>query len=171
MALIDNPLLSLHSALAAALHVDLPEIIYMDRDWKAYSKLRASVSKAELEKRASANQLPVVEKRRRPCDRDVEVQMFPQMWGSTALGYGGIGGAAMTRAYTVVVRLENVFCVYFGGSGRLAYSVVLDEHDDPKARAWLDDLRAHTLRSRAEAQHRYGAMPPQPVSLEDPKDD
>lgn len=29
--------------------------------------------------------------------------MFPQAWGSTSLGFGGIGGQAMTSAYTTVI--------------------------------------------------------------------
>ena len=50
------------------------------------------------------------------------VVMFQQTWGSTALGYGGIGGAVMTPAYTVVVSYENHMRVYFGG-GRLVYEL------------------------------------------------
>lgn len=53
---------------------------------------------------------------------DVECTMFSQTWGSTALGFGGIGGQAMTDAYTVVVYgpMGDV-CVYFGG--RFAYHI------------------------------------------------
>lgn len=53
--------------------------------------------------------------------RRYEWHAFPQMWGSTALGFGGIGGAAMTTAQTYVVfTYESVF-VYFGS--RFAYEL------------------------------------------------
>ena len=55
---------------------------------------------------------------------EVEVYSFPQGWGSTALGYGGIGGQAMTSAQTIVLydACEGITRVYFGG-GRLAYEI------------------------------------------------
>lgn len=44
---------------------------------------------------------------------------FMQVWGSTALGFGGMGGAAMSPAMTVVfIVIEQGFTnayVYFGG--------------------------------------------------------
>jgi hypothetical protein len=49
---------------------------------------------------------------------------FPQLWGSTALGFGGIGGACMTTAQTVVVMTHDGVgkaAVYFGG--RFAYLI------------------------------------------------
>jgi hypothetical protein len=54
------------------------------------------------------------------------VYHFPQVWSSTALGFGGIGGAAITEAYTTVVVLNDVACVYF--DGRLAYRI--DDFND-----------------------------------------
>jgi hypothetical protein len=49
--------------------------------------------------------------------------MFPQTWGSTALGFGGIGGQAITSAYVCVIEsnLVGSYAVYFGG--RLAYVI------------------------------------------------
>lgn len=54
---------------------------------------------------------------------DFEMTMFKQTWGSTALGFGGIGGQAMTSAYTTVV-IENYsgWCGVFFGE-RLAYKI------------------------------------------------
>lgn len=49
---------------------------------------------------------------------EIEVDaVFVQTWGSTALGFGGIGGSAMTDAYTVVLRstYNNEYLVYFNG--------------------------------------------------------
>lgn len=57
---------------------------------------------------------------------------FPQTWGSTALGHGGIGGQMMTSAITMVVVVqpgwhgdhpEGIALVYFGGA--FAYSAKL----------------------------------------------
>jgi hypothetical protein len=58
---------------------------------------------------------------RRPMEDDVEVFHFVQTWGSTALGFGGIGGSSMTSAYTTVVLMDGSAAVYF--AGRHAYSI------------------------------------------------
>lgn len=53
---------------------------------------------------------------------DFELHTFEQVWGSTALGFGGIGGQAMTSARTYVfvpVTCDQKCVVYFGG--RFAY--------------------------------------------------
>lgn len=54
---------------------------------------------------------------------EYEMTMFLQTWGSTALGFGGIGGQAMTSAYTTVVReIYSNWCgVFF--EERLAYKI------------------------------------------------
>ena len=54
---------------------------------------------------------------------EFDVYAFPQLWGSTALGFGGIGGQAMTEALTVVVihRTSHIAGVYF--DGELAYII------------------------------------------------
>lgn len=57
-----------------------------------------------------------------PTIDDFELHTFEQMWGSTALGFGGIGGQAMTSARTYVfvpVTCNQKCFVYFGG--RFAY--------------------------------------------------
>lgn len=55
---------------------------------------------------------------------DFSVYIFEQTWGSTALGFGGMGGQAMTTANTIVLipinNHQDCF-VYF--AGRFAYSV------------------------------------------------
>lgn len=57
----------------------------------------------------------------RPNVYTVDIHHFHQIWGSTALGFGGIGGAAMTGAYTTVVVSGDTAAVFF--SGRWAYSI------------------------------------------------
>ena len=57
-----------------------------------------------------------------------ELIVFSQTWGSTSLGFGGIGGQAMTSVYTTVIWNEfmNVWAVFFGN--RMAY-IIKDPND------------------------------------------
>lgn len=77
---------------------------------------------------------------RRPTKEEIFIYSFPQMWGSTALGFGGIGGQAVTMAQTTVVIYTKLYClsketacVYFGS--RLAYK--MDDVND----AFYQDLK------------------------------
>jgi hypothetical protein len=49
--------------------------------------------------------------------------MFPQLWGSGSLGYGGMGTTSTVAAYTVIVTYKTKHFVYFGEGGRLAYCI------------------------------------------------
>lgn len=54
---------------------------------------------------------------------DFELHNFNQIWGSTSLGFGGIGGQAITQArtYVFVPLIDDEQCyIYF--AGRFAYS-------------------------------------------------
>lgn len=103
-----HPIENLAASIASATYVDLNIIEYRIKDWTKSKDADTDVFE---------------DKTRRPGIRDIEiVAMFSQTWGSTALGFGGIGGAAMTDAYTVIIRHNNEFCVYF--SGRFAYKIV-----------------------------------------------
>lgn len=67
--------------------------------------------------------------------------VFLQFWGSTALGFGGIGGAAVTSAYTTVIENNKLgyVGVFFGE--RLAYIIYQPNdkfRDDLKARCMVD---------------------------------
>jgi hypothetical protein len=72
--------------------------------------------------------------------------MFPEVWGSTALGFGGMGGASMTPAYTVIVSRPNVAAVYWGGG--FAYAV---EHTE----AFVADINAGRTVELSKAGGRY----------------
>lgn len=76
---------------------------------------------------------------------DIEVQVFPQTWGSTALGFGGIGGQAITRAYTTVVFDDNelYYSVFFGNT--LAYTI-----HDPNSE-FFADVNKRQMKSVAES--------------------
>ena len=54
---------------------------------------------------------------------ELNMMMFKQTWGSTALGFGGLGGCAMTDAYTTVVidMCSDYVGVFFGE--RIAYII------------------------------------------------
>lgn len=67
-------------------------------------------------------------------DDGFDIYIFDQVWGSTALGFGGMGGNAITKAktYVLVPQVENENClVYF--AGRFAYSV-------PYSKAFAEDV-------------------------------
>jgi hypothetical protein len=139
---MSNPFDALHAALASAEHRDMPDVEYETRDWDAYKKDKDNVV--------------VIKKVRRPNHYELEVDMFLQVWGSTTLGYPGIGGAAMTDAYTVVVSYHGYrYCVYFGASGVLAYKVDWNKMSRTGCDAFMSDLRDHCLVDVQKAATRY----------------
>lgn len=74
---------------------------------------------------------------------DGDLYMFDQTWASTALGFGGVGGSAMTTATTYVFvpsTLERAY-VYFGG--RFAYDTPINDR-------FREDLRNRRMASVAE---------------------
>jgi hypothetical protein len=74
----------------------------------------------------------------------LDVFMFNQSWGSTSLGFGGIGGQVITSAYTVVIRcgLCTEAFVYFGGG----FAYCIEKPNDK----FLEDLSKHQMASRME---------------------
>jgi len=87
---------------------------------------------------------------RRPRRDEISVDMFCQSWGSTALGFGGVGGAAITVAYTIVITTyAGASAVYFGG--RFAYRV-----EKPTVEFFEDSLarRMHEVRGAKERYER-----------------
>lgn len=65
-----------------------------------------------------------------------QIEMWQQTWGSTALGFGGFGGAAMTTANVIVVTHNGESCVYFGS--RFAYRA-------PMCAALANDIAARRM--------------------------
>jgi hypothetical protein len=147
---LGSPLQAVHSALAQALYKDLPDIPYESRDWAAWHKLNKQAQADAIRNRTE----PRVSLTRRPREDDVEVIMFPQTWGSTALGYGGMGGAAVTEAYTVVVCKGDLYCVYFG-EGECAYTIKYSELTSEGRERLREDIRNHTMPSRSSMRSRY----------------
>lgn len=124
------------SSIAHAAYEGLSDIEYEDRDWEHFRKTKEHRT---------------VKKVRKHTVGDVDVYaMFAQTWGSTALGFGGLGGAAMTPAYTVVLKsaiAENGFCVYF--AGRFAYRI-----DRPNP-MFFQDVANHNMAFTNEAKDKY----------------
>jgi hypothetical protein len=147
---LGSPLQAVHSALAQALYKDLPDITYENRDWAAWHKLDKQAQADAIRTRTE----PRVTLTRRPLEHDVEVIMFPQTWGSTALGYGGMGGAAVTSAYTVVVHDLDVYCVYFG-EGECAYKIRYSELTPDGREQLRIDISNHNMCERARVRSRY----------------
>ena len=99
-----NPIEAISESVYSALLLHLPEVEY--------------TSQTPQQRRDG---IEGVIKKRRPRMDEVEIYVFPQVWGSTALGFGGMGGSTITSAYTVVVISNNEYAsVYFNGG--LAYT-------------------------------------------------
>lgn len=113
----DNPITTLAECIAHAQYEGFSNIEYEQRDYEAMRNAKTAQERAD----ALNATTPAV---RRPTARDFTVYaMYPQTWGSTALGHGGIGGASMSTAYTVVLECMDTqeYLVYFGG--QLCYTV------------------------------------------------
>jgi predicted phage tail protein len=126
---LEHPAVSLTDALVDALGHRLPDIEY---------QFQTPMERQEGK--------PIQTRTRRPDMQDIEVRMFPETWGSTALGFGGMGGAAMTAAYTVVVSSGNISLVYW--AGRFAYTV-------EKNSTFLGYLNQGRTLSRSKASELY----------------
>jgi hypothetical protein len=131
-----NPIETLSQCMAHAVYEGFPEFEYQDRDWSQGFKPGVEPT--------------FITKQRKHTAYDVGVYaMFPQTWGSTALGFGGLGGQAITEAYTVVLHSHQGagYCVYFGG--RFAYRIVR-----PYGKFW-DDIQTQSLNGVAGSKEMY----------------
>ena len=119
-----NPIETLAACMAHSAYEAFPEYKYQDRDWAKYDVWSSGLSREQRLARPTPPDDCMIEKTRKHSFYDLSVySMFPQTWGSTALGFGGIGGQAITSAYVCIIEsnLIGCFAVYFGG--RLAYVI------------------------------------------------
>ena len=138
-----NPITDLADCIAHAQYVGFADIEYERMDYDAVRNARTAE-----EKRASMS--ATVKAFRRPTTRDFGVYgMWSQTWGSTALGHGGMGGAAMTAAYTVVLECYHTqeFLVYFGGE--MCYKV---DRRSKNLDVFVEDCRNHCLASKRDSE-------------------
>ena len=134
-----NPIETLAGCMAHAAYEAFPEYKYQDRNWAKHDKWRSTLTREEM-KTAVAPADCFVEKTRKHSFYDLTVySMFPQIWSSTALGFGGIGGQAITSAYVCIIESNLVggYAVYFGG--RLAYVI-----DRPNEK-FIEDIERHRM--------------------------
>ena len=78
---------------------------------------------------------------------DFELHIFEQTWGSTALGFGGIGGQALTTENTFV--FVPIYCnqnafVYFGS--QFAYEAEVNS-------VFMEDLKNHNMKPCNQCRH------------------
>lgn len=147
---MSNPITVLHEALSAAVYEDLPECVYTERDWVKWQKM----DEADRLSAIKNDTVPITTHNRRPYSNEVDVILFSQTWGSTALGYSGVGGAAMTDAYTVVIEFQGVYCVYFGG-GRLAYKIDGRKLTSKGFEKFCKDLDSRNMPGQYEMAKKY----------------
>lgn len=58
---------------------------------------------------------------------DVDARFLKQTWGNTSRGWQGIGGAAISSGYTVVIENHWLHICFVYYSGELAYICEMDE--------------------------------------------
>jgi hypothetical protein len=116
---LSDPIAILAEACYDASILRFKNIAYQTKDWDALHEWKD----AHPGKASAADQFLITKERRPALDDCRVVAMFPQTWGSTALGFSGLGGQAITTEYTVVIECNGEFAVYFGR--RFAYIVEL----------------------------------------------
>lgn len=151
---LSSPLQVLADSLYDAAYRALPDFRHETRDWDADKHLSPQ---ERAQARKNGEPFPTKIVMRRPAASECTViAMFPESWGSTALGFGGMGGAAITDAYTVVIRgPEGHHVVYW--AGRFAYLIEHQHQSSEQAQAWAEDLLKARTASRQDALVRYGA--------------
>jgi hypothetical protein len=135
----DNPISTLAECIAHAQYEGFANIEYEQRDYEAMRNAKTAQERAD----ALNATTPAV---RRPTTRDFTVYaMYPQTWGSTALGHGGIGGASISTAYTVVLECMDTleYLVYFGG--QLCYKV---NSNSANFNVFIEDCKNQCLASK-----------------------
>jgi hypothetical protein len=138
MNLTTNPVQTLSDCFGHAQNGGFSLIKYKTKDWKKSNKSGKDI---------------FLDKERYPTTNDIEVfAMFIQTWGSTALGHGGIGGASMTSAYTVVLYCQEVkeFLVYFNGV--FCYKV---PSNSKNIHIFLEDAKTHNMADKHSSRKYY----------------
>jgi hypothetical protein len=141
---VENPLRDLHEALAHAQYEGFSEIVYDNMDLEAIRKAKT------IDEQIAAREKRIPTTRRPWQGRDFWVHsMFPQSWGSTALGHGGMGGASMTTAYTIVLECPSTqeYLVYFGGL--FCYKV---DRKSKNLEIFRKDISEHNLASKRNSE-------------------
>lgn len=83
---------------------------------------------------------------------DIEIHITKQIWGSTACGWGGMGGAAMSMDYNYIIhqKYTNLLFVYW--SGKLAY---ICKRDSIENFSRMPGLREGNMPGRQQVEFIY----------------
>jgi hypothetical protein len=147
MMFVDNPLRDIHDAMSHAQYEGFSNIHYEQRDYSAIRNAKTTEDRAN----ALHATIPAT---RRPTERDFFIHsMFPQTWGSTSLGHGGMGGASVTTAYTIVLECPATqeFLVYFGGQFCYKLKRTCKYFDE-----FMKDCQHRCLEGKRKAKEKYG---------------
>lgn len=140
-----NPISDISNSVVHALLHGLPAIKYQGQ------QRPEGISFEEFKRQWGS--FPIVTMERRPDLEDLDIFMFPQGWGSTSLGFGGIGAASMCQANTVVVVCRKAVAASIYFAGQHCYNVDLSVASVQKQ--LNDDIRDRRVASRADADARY----------------
>ena len=62
--------------------------------------------------------------------KDVDLHVIKQTWGNTSCGWQGIGGAAISSYYTIIIENLNYNISFIFYTGKLAYICYINEKYD-----------------------------------------
>jgi hypothetical protein len=158
---LKSPLETVAAALHHACLVALPALLFEVVDNKAAFTSMSPEERQDAYAREHQGErvFPRKQLERRPQPSEcVVLRVFPQLWGKTSLGFGGLGGAAMRWAYTTVIRGPGGVLVVYWNS-KPAYVVDPRQQTPQQYQAFTQDLNTLKTVSQAEAVDKYGVKP------------
>ena len=83
-----------------------------------------------------------------------DIRVWTHVFGSTSMGFGGIGGCAMTAGIIVVIMTLKHYYMFVGG--RFAYAICYKSQDKVKSRQIYEDFLTCSMPIRNEITKTYG---------------
>lgn len=74
--------------------------------------------------------------------QNINIHITSQMWGSTACGWGGMGGAAMTTSSNYIIEQVYSGLVFVYWSGKLAYVAKKEDLPDFNRMPSMSNVKA-----------------------------
>ena len=124
--------------MSLRIELDMEEMIYVMQSINDYKQLCSHFNQIDGRQTDTLNvyydRMKEFSRDKKFIDQDsliawnkMNVHIIQQMWGSTACGWEGMGGAAMTASYTTIIEAiqGNAIFVYY--NGKLAYVAEIDE--------------------------------------------
>ena len=119
-------------------NIDMDEMINVMQAVSDYNKMCSHFNQLDGEQRSTLNtyyeRMLQFSKDKKYMDQDslrawnkINIHIVLQMWGSTACGWDGMGGSAMTESYTTVIESLNGGSIFVYYGGKLAYVAEIDE--------------------------------------------